>query len=128
MVDVATRVPVLAVAVSAFAALQVAGIMLALTVLPRHCGVWDRAGSLATNGLTSAALLAGLTCLCGGFAALFWCAFVVSVVVALVDANRRLRPRCAKGIAAKPGRIALPMAEVARKNDTVLRCLRCDKK
>lgn len=126
--NVATTIPVLTTTIGVFAALQIIGIGLALTVLPRHCGVWDRAGSLATNGLMFGMLLAGLTQLSGGLFVATWLAFALCVLVTLQDVNRRLRPRCVTVPTPRRGRIMLPMADSCATDNTVLRCLRCQEK
>ncbi|MBC8139704.1 MAG: hypothetical protein H8F28_27805 [Fibrella sp.] len=120
--------PVLAIGIGAFAAIQGVGMVFALTVLPRHCGIWDRAGSLATNGLMFGLLLSILTRISGGSPATVWLAFVLSVVVTILDANRRLRPRCATVSTRRHGQIALPMAHSDGMDNTVLRCVRCERK
>ncbi len=126
--SVAVKVPALTAGIAAFAAAQIIGLVLALIVLPRHCGAWDRAGSLATNGVTFGLLLWTVTGLCGGVPVALCLAFTLSALITLFDANRRLRPHCATVATPRHRGISLPMAGSDSQDGTILRCVRCLKK
>ena len=126
--NVAAELPILGASIAVSGGVQVVGMVLAITVLPRYCGVWDRAGSLATNAVTFGLLLALLTAIANGVTLATWLGFAASVFLTLIDANRRLRPRCAVQSPPRRLRFMLPMADGRSGEDSVLRCVRCRRK